>query len=191
MGRFHYKRFFLFLVALIPSIVIALLGWRNAAQDRELEAKRFDEERNTTRERTRQQVRHQLLALLEDIKSAGSAAAVRADTVRSASANPAVKLVAFADGNRLLLPWEANPNVERFRQSIEEKEFAMKVAEAERFEFVAPVDYLSAEAIYSGLVSSAEAAGNSSQAAYARVRLARTLAKSGSSPRPSPSTFNC
>jgi len=183
MKQFRYKRFFLFLVVLIiPSIVIGLLGWRNAAQQRELDAKgQVDEERNT-KDKAKVQIREQLLALLEKIKSDESAAAGRSSAARSAAySHPAVQLVGQADGGRLILPWEVNPNAARFVASIKEEEFALRILEAGRFENVEPVDYASAESIYSRLISSAEESGKPAQAAYARVRLARTLRKAGKS----------
>ncbi len=181
MGRFRYKRFFLFLVALIlPSVVIALLGWRNAEQKRELDVKRLADEERSAKDSLKVQVRAQILALLEKIKSDESAAAVRSSEATLAMySNPAVRLVGRNDGGRLILPWEITPGTDMLRQSTEEGDFAFKIREAERFEFGEPAELPKAEELYAHLVSSAEASGNLNQTAYSRLRLARTLRKSG------------
>src|SRR5438105_4385637 len=101
MKRFRYKQSLLFLVALIlPNIVIAVLGWSNARQERELADQRWMD----TEKQTVAAIRQEVLARLERIKVQEIAAAPASPAARSAAySDPAVVLTGWADKNRLVL----------------------------------------------------------------------------------------
>ena len=158
--RLPRRQVLLFLAAiLVPCLVLVALSLRMIEQERQLEQKRAAEER----QRRAAQLRQELLSQLERIKH------------NPASAREAVVLVGTVREGRLLLPWETNPNAQRFRPWTSEASFAGKLRQAEREEFA------------SGQLSSAaqhyreaiEATQQPAAQAYARLALARALGKTG------------
>src|SRR5262245_2870699 len=97
--RSRYRQLFLFLIALIiPSLAGIVLGLRMVTQERELGEKRLvDAQRRSVSE-----IRQEMLARLERIK------------VQAVSGNsdPSIALVATAERDRLVLPWDADPDSE-------------------------------------------------------------------------------
>ena len=150
-------------VILAPCTVLLFLGLRMVEQERQLQDKRAGEQR----QRRASELSQALLFRLERIKqgvargpaTAPDEAIVFAGTVR--------------DG-RLLLPWDTNPNAQRFRQRIGERDFAEGIRRAEREEIAGRFD--SAAERYRQAI---EAARGPEQAAYARLLLARTLREMG------------
>jgi len=133
-------------------------------QDRQLQAKRASEER----QRRISQVRQELFSRLERIKT---------DLV-IAPAKPlpeAVALVATVREGRLLLPWDLNPNAQRFHQWVAEPGFAEKMRQAEREDFIAGRPGVAAELYREALHITAHPVVQ----AYIRLSLARVLRKIG------------
>ena len=171
MNRVRYKPIFLFVVALVlPSVVIAVLGVRNFAQERELAEKRLtDAEKHATAE-----IRQRVLERLERTKLQEIAEA-------PAFTDPAVVLVAWLDRDRLLLPWDLEPNANRSRQTVEDAAVALKIDEAERAELIEK-RYDTAAGLYQESIEAARTSGHSIQLVKARLGLARTLSQSGRQP---------
>ncbi len=172
--RSHRKQVLLFLIAVVlPSLLLVALTLRMISQERELAERRRAEE---TR-RLASDVGQQLLVRLEKIKlQEVSALESQADKNRGWKyVNPEVVLLASLEENRLLLPWELNRNSEESKPLLSEASFAAKIQQAEREELVKK-DLLRATELYQ---ESMQLAQHPVQAAYARLLLARALAKSG------------
>ena len=117
MSKYRYKRTVLLLAILIlPSLVIALLGWRDFTREHENQLRDAEEH-------TKTEVHQELMQTLERIKL---------QEISGAPNDPAVALVAFAEGDRLRLPWDADPNADRFRQFLEEPNFTQRILQAKR-----------------------------------------------------------
>jgi signal transduction histidine kinase len=176
MGRFRYRQLLLFLAALIlPSIAIVTLGWKIIAQQRELDEKRLAE----AEKRMVADVRQSLISRLNQIKLQELTATPAAPTPRAGNySDPAVMVVGWVDRDRLVLPWDVDPNADRFRRAVAEPEFARLIDDAERVE-VAEKDYGRAAILYRNAWKSAR---NPDQDAYARFLLARTLARTERDP---------
>lgn len=168
----HRKQVLLFLAAvLLPSVVLVALTLRIVTQERELAQKRIaDEHRRITRE-----TGQALLARLENIKLEEAAAAAGQPRYVSQRRylNAEVVLVARVADNRFILPWDvARPPGASFL-SNQNTEFARMVRQAENQEFSAR-DFSRASDLYR---RSAESATALDQEGYARLQLARALAK--------------
>ncbi len=153
--RLPGRQVFLFLIAiLVPCLVLISVSLRMIEQERQLEEKRLVT-----------QLRQELLSKLDRIKLQHLAA--------RASGAPSPQSIVFAgpvqDG-RLLLPWEANPNAEKFRQWLG----AAKLREAEQDELAGRL--AAAAQRYGEAIA---AAPQPAAGAYARLLLARTLQKLG------------
>ena len=161
----------LFAAVILPCALLVVLSLRMMSQDRELaEKRRADEQRRVVAE-----IRQQLLGRLERIKleEVTARAAEPDNAPRRTFHNPAVMLVGWVDNNRLGLPWDLNPTADRARTLLAEREFARSIERGERAELV---DKRFAQA--AGWYREAMGAGRSPvQAAYARLLLARALAK--------------
>jgi signal transduction histidine kinase len=170
----HRRQILFFLAAvLLPCSVLVVLSVRMIGQERELAEKRLTDEKR----RIASDIRQQLLARLERIRfQEAGALAAREERARAAPyENPSVVLVARVEEGRPVLPWESDSNGEKARRLLDQAGFAEKVRQGEQQEF-GKRDYAKASALYSQAL---QAAGNSVQAAHARLLLARTLAKSG------------
>src|SRR5262245_23941142 len=119
MNKHRYKPMFLLLATLmLPSLAIGLLGWRDFTREREKQLK-------DAQERTRSDVRQELLQSLERSKL---------EEISGAASDPAVVLVASVERNRLVLPWDNDTAAGRFRDAIEQPDFARKILQARLIE---------------------------------------------------------
>jgi len=107
MKRNRYRQLFLFLVALIlPSLVIAGLGWMLLVKDREIEARRSEDAID-------QEAMGIGRAVLFQLESIG-----RYAPEGTAAASGALVLVGWTDERGgLVLPWEHPSSVHRFSLS--------------------------------------------------------------------------
>jgi signal transduction histidine kinase/tetratricopeptide (TPR) repeat protein len=160
MSRYRYKQTLLILAILIlPSVAIGLLGWRDFTREREKQLRDAEE-------RTEAYVRQTLLQVLERIKL---------QEISGAPSDPAVVLVASVEADRLKLPWDADPSADRFRESLEEPNFAQKILQA-RLAEGGQKRYDQAIAIYRELIQSTR---SENQRTYARFLLSGLLTRSG------------
>jgi signal transduction histidine kinase len=166
----HRRLIVLLLMALlVPCAVLTLLGVRMIRQERELSAKRLADERQALTT----QVRQELLSRLDHIKL----------QVRSALhsqplcqyKHPSVALVARIAGRRIVPPWAEASDNEDFRTVMGAPEFAGKVQEGEHQEFRQRLPDSAAVQYQEAL----RLAKHPVQTAYARLLLARALAKAG------------
>lgn len=172
--RRHRREILLFLVAVIvPAVVLVALSLRMIGQERELTEKRVaDEQRRRVSE-----IRQQLLTRLERIKlKQVSALASQNNRITTAGyEDPELVLVGSVENNQLLLPWDENRAVEEFQQLLSEPDFARRIHQGEQEELEAK-HFAKAADSYRQTMNAAHA---SAQAAYARLLLARALARSG------------
>jgi signal transduction histidine kinase len=168
----HRKQVLLFLVAvLLPSLVLVALTLRIVTQERELAQKRVaDEHRRINRE-----TGQALLSRLERIKleEAAAAAGEPRHFSRRRYLNAEVVLVARVADNHLILPWDVARPSGASSVSNRNTEFARMMRQAENQEFSAK-DYSRASDLYR---KSAESGATLDQEGYARLQLARALAK--------------
>jgi signal transduction histidine kinase len=172
--RGHKRQVLLFLITVIvPCLVLVVLGLRIIGQERELAGKRAAEERR----RLANAVRQELLTVLERIRLREVSALVGQSgaAVSAASADPAVALVGWVQGDRLMLPWETLRAAAEFRQLLSEAPFAQKIQQGEREEFTGN-QCGKAAASYSAAMALAR---HPAQGGYARLLLARALTKCG------------
>ncbi|MHC4518642.1 MAG: sensor histidine kinase [Planctomycetota bacterium] len=170
--RGHHKRVLLFLIAVVlPSSVLIVLTWRMVGQQQELREKRLaDERRRLTRE-----IGQELLVRLEEIKlheiSATASGAKSLNTLDYTSGE--IVLTGLANGEKLLLPWEANQSRAKLGDSLSETTFAQKIRQAEEEEFIrrglARANTLYLECVEQSL--------QPAQKAYARLLRARVLSE--------------
>jgi len=165
----RYWQFILFLTVLVlPSLLVVWLGWKNVALDGQNRLRDAKANVEDARKRERTDIARDIWDKLENIKLQESGS--------NGASDPAVRFVAWTDGERLVMPWENDPNAGPFRRAIEEPEFAAKIGEAERAEFIEERPDR-AVTLYRDLL---QAAGNDHQRAYARLKLATALRRSGS-----------
>ncbi len=168
------RQIVLFMVAVIlPSTVLVALGVQLVRQERKL----ADQQAVDERQLIVAQARQTLFAKLEQVRRTVLDAISR-DTIGTASnayAETAVVLATRVDGGVLRLPWTQDPRADMGRTSLRAAAFARRVAAGERAEFV--------NRDASGAIRRYEAARaqaqDTIQSAYARLLLARALAKSG------------
>jgi signal transduction histidine kinase len=179
MASHSQKRQIAFFLAavLLPCSVLVALSLRMITQERELAEKRLADEKR----RIADDVRQQLLARLERIKlEETSTLAAGGERLRGAwPDNSPVAFVARFKEGRPVLPWESVASGARRRRLLGQAPFAAKVHQGEQQEFTER-DYLKAAARYDEALQTAR---HPLQAAYARLLLARSLAKSGQKPR--------
>ena len=180
------KQIVLFLLAVIlPSLVLVAFTLRMINQEKELAQKRVTEERR----RLGRELGERLLLRLEKIKlqevSALSTGA-ESDTRRESSTereprprpghvNPEVVFVGYVRDNRLELPWEFEESIAAASRLLNQDSFRRMVAEGENAEFSSKNPRRAAR-LYQAAMSES---GNPVQKEYARLSLARALAKSG------------
>jgi signal transduction histidine kinase len=162
----RYRHLLLFVAVLIvPSTLVAGLGWIVVNQDRERREEDHKQRVDDARSRARADIAAQLRGRLENIKLQETGGAM---------GDSAVKFVAWADGDRLFMPWEIDPDAEPSRLAREEPEFAKKLEDGEFLELEGRLDQ--AARLYRDLIQSST---NDHQRAYARVSQARVLRRSG------------
>ena len=169
------RRFALgFLVAILaPLLVLVVLGVRVIRQEKELAGKHEAEER----ERRIVLARQELLATLERIKLQElSARSGQGPALRWARRpHAAVVFVAPIEDGRLVAPWEAPAGQQAFSEQVNGGAFGRMLAHGEQQELRAR-DLTTAAGAYRECLRLAR---HPVQAAYARLLLARVLAKSG------------
>lgn len=173
-SRGHRKQILLFLLAVIlPSLVLVVFTLRMISQEKELAQKRAVDERR----RMGSEIGQHLLVRLEKVKLQESSAAANWTQLSAKSdyVNPEVVLIGLVEGDRLLLPWEENKKSAEFRRLLNSSNFSRKIQLAESEEF-AKKDFLRAAGLYRQLMKTAQ---EPVQRGYARLLLARALAKSG------------
>ncbi len=173
-SRSHRKQILLFLLAVIlPSLVLVIFALRMISQERELAQKRMKDERR----RMAGEIGQHLLVRLEKIRLQESSAAPNWTQLSAQRdyVNPEVVLIGLVEGDRLSLPWEENEKSEEFRQLLSSSDFARKIRNAEKEEF-SEKDFLRAAELYRRTMNATQ---EPAQRGYARLLLARALAKAG------------
>jgi len=170
--RSHHKQVLLFLIAVVlPSTVLVVLTWHMIGQQQELSEKRLADERR----RMATEIGQKLLVRLEEIKlhevSATASGAKLPNTIDYTSNE--IILTGLAEGERLMLPWEANQM--HGRLSPDENAFFEKIRRAEQEEF-ARRRFDQAGTLYLECIEEAQ---KPAEQVYARLLRARVLAKSG------------
>lgn len=162
----RYQQLFLFLVALVlPSLVIAALGWMLLAREREIE----DGRSRAARAVEISEVRQTVLDRLEGISSA-------TQSTVAAPSSPIVLATQLDEADGLLLPWQDETSRVQFSLSELAPGLARQLAEARRAED--EKNYERAAEIY---IQALRDAGDDSQWAYVQLAVARTLILSGAS----------
>jgi signal transduction histidine kinase len=182
----HRKQIVLFLLTVIlPSLVLVAFTLRIINQERELARKRVTEERH----RLGRDLGERLLLRLEKIKlqevsalSTGAESDTRGESRRegeprpqSGYANAEVALVGYVNDNRLKLPWEFEESIAVSGRVLNQGSFRRKMAAGESAEFSMKNPGMAARLYQSAMSTS----GHPVQKEYARLALARALAKSG------------
>ena len=132
-----FRRQFLLFVALgVPCVCVVVLGTILVRNSRELARARVDEDR----QRRVSQAGGELMAALERVKldEAGALAKAGAEGIRL-TAPPRhrdVALIGWIEAGHLVLPWQADPDAQRFRTMLDSGGFAEAVASGERREAV-------------------------------------------------------
>lgn len=158
-----------FVIVILPSIILVALGLLLIGQENELAEKRHVEER----ERIASNLGQQLLVRLERIKlEVVRVRSSKMDSLPPFIDHSDVVVVGFVDENQLLMPWDTEVSVGLVSDSAV---YNRKIRQGENAEFVRkrPGE---AGALYQDALESAQ---NSTQLAYARLSLARTLIKEG------------
>ena len=169
-----------FVAVLLPSVLLVAFGLRLSRQESELAESRQLE----VRLRAASALGEQLLVRLERLMLRAIEVDVRAGVGGShgspggefETVDPAVVLVAQTNGGRLALPWETDERSRAFNRQITGTAFSRAIERAERVEFV-DQDYNRAVELNRATLDGGE---NTTQRAYARLLLARALAKAGS-----------
>ena len=170
--RRHRRQILLFLLAVIvPSMVLVAISLRMIGQERELAEKRLaDEQRRRVSD-----INQQLLTRLERIKlKQVSALAQSKQAVAAISENAEVALVGWQEKNQLVLPWDESHSAEEFQRLLSEPDFARRIHQGEQEELETTQLGKAADSYRQAM----DAAHEPAQAAYARLLLARALAKS-------------
>jgi signal transduction histidine kinase len=167
MSKRHTKQVLLFVIVLIvPSIFVTALGWAVLNQDRESRAAEGRRRAEEARINARAEIQRVVRQRLEDVR-------LQVNDV-GLSTNPAVKFVTWVDGEKLVTPWEMDPNAEVSRIALEERAFATRLEDADFLEIERRLDQ--AAATYRSLIQSST---SEHQRAYARRSLAAVLKNSG------------
>jgi signal transduction histidine kinase len=163
-------QFSFFLAAIVaPCVLLIALSVRMVAQDRELAAKRIEDNRRLIADRASQR----LLTRLERVKLGALGGAAAGD--KRPPDNELIALVAELDGRRLMLPWETDPGPQRFRAALSGAAFARALAAGELLEFVRR-ERESAMAAYRKALA---IAGSDEQRVVARLAILRTATSVG------------
>jgi two-component system phosphate regulon sensor histidine kinase PhoR len=167
MRKRHHKQILLFVIVLIlPSILVTALGWTVLNQDRESRAAEARVRAEEARVNARAEIQRAVRRRLEDVRLQAVDAWLSVD--------PAVKFIAWVDDEKLIMPWETDPNTEVSRAALEEREFTSRLEDADLLEIGRRLDQ--AVSIYRSLIQSSI---SEHQRAYARRSLAAALKNSG------------
>jgi len=167
----HGRLVLLFLVAVIlPSLALVFFALRMIGQERELAEKRLLDDRS----RLAADIGRFLLLRLENIKLRQTAGALQLGETRDYR-SPEVVLVCRVIQNRLLLPWENDAETEEFSGSQRRTDFSRSIRSGETEEFKNKNPKSAAEYFGRAL----NFARGPTQKSYARLLLARALAKAG------------
>jgi signal transduction histidine kinase len=166
--RLRTRQAVLFLAAIgLPCLVLVALSLRMIAQERELAEKRLADERRRMAVDVRQDLRSRLDHLrLEALNGARRGAPGDAG---------AVVLIARLEGDRLVLPWDVQPETAEAAAALADPAFAAAVRDGERDELVA----LRFEAAVASYRRALGAARLPVQTAFAQLLVARALGKAG------------
>jgi signal transduction histidine kinase len=158
------------IAVVLPSTVLVVLTWHMIGQQQELSEKRLADERR----RMATEIGQKLLVRLEEIKlhevSATASGAKPPDNIEYTSNE--IILTGMAEGERLVLPWEANQTHDKL--SPAETAFFEKIRHAEQEEFNRR-QFDKAGTLYLECIEEAQ---KPAEQAYARLLRARVLAKS-------------
>jgi signal transduction histidine kinase len=165
------KQILLFLAAVVvPSMALTFLTLQIISQEKELAAKRLQEERS----RRAREIGQILLARLETIKRDEVQQQIQCDAVTPcAYIHPETRLIAVKRDGRLALPWELGPVHPPIAAS--EPAVAELIRKAEAAEFVAKDSIKSVEAYRAALSSTP----SRRRRELIRLELARVLRKAG------------
>ncbi len=173
-SRLSRRQVVLFFVAIVlPCSLLVALSLLIMSQQKELVEKRHTEEQR----RMVDEVRHELSTRLEKIKlqQVTAAATQRNKNLPTRFADRAIALLGWVEENHLLLPWDVSPSAERFGKLLQETKFSEALQKGEHEEFAAGQP-AKAEVLYRTAMNGVH---DLAKAAYARLLLARALAKSG------------
>ena len=122
----------LFVLAIgLPCLVLVALSLRMIAQERELTEKRMTDERRRIVGDVRQQLRSQL----DRVRLQAINGTLR-DEPATSQESGAVALVAVIERNRLVLPWDFQPDAAAAAAALGDPPFATAVRDGERDELV-------------------------------------------------------
>src|SRR5215831_3192895 len=117
--RGQYRQLLLFVVVLIvPSILVAVGGWMIITQYRDIRVNNAKLARQGAEGRAKAEISDDLLGLLDNIKMQEVGGVGLSDS--------AVRFVGWADGDRLVMPWDVDPNAKAFHEAIGENSFDQK-----------------------------------------------------------------
>jgi len=170
----HRKQILFFLIAVIlPSLVLIVFTLRMIRQERELAQMRIKEERS----RLSREIGENLFVRLEKIKIQEVTTTAGPEPWQTGVKyrNPEVALLGLVDGDRLLMPWELDRKLEESLRLLNQPNFRAEIGQAERMEFSGGGPDQAATLHAQILKKAAEPV----QREYARLLLARALAKAG------------
>jgi signal transduction histidine kinase/tetratricopeptide (TPR) repeat protein len=169
----YVKQTLLFLLAVVlPSSALVLLSLRMIAQERELAENRSRERREQMGRQFGETLSRHLREVADRV-AALTPAQVRGGEWRRL--DPDLALVAVVAKDRLVLPWEHNPQAEVFAELLRQAPFGDSLAAGQRFEF-GQGELKLALASYQEAVARA---GIATQREYASLAVARVLSKMG------------
>jgi hypothetical protein len=165
------RRAWLFLIAiLVPCVALLALGAWMLIQERQLDGRRRTEEQ----QRRVDHVRQELLSLLETAKlHEVTRVAARGGSAELFKPDQVVVLVGSLLDGTLRLPWENQPEAQKFRTWLADGNFAEAMRKAEAQEFLARHARNAADQYRAARDAAAEPA----QRTYASLLLAPTLQK--------------
>src|SRR5262245_25093078 len=147
----HYLKLFLsVLVLILPSLLVAWLGWKNIGYARDKQKADATKIAAAAQDSERREIGKLVWNRLDGIMSLGIGDG--GDFV-----DPAVKFVVWVDGERIALPWEKDPNAQLYSQTINDPAFVFERNRAERAEQVRPLD--TAIELYREMIQSAATGG--------------------------------
>lgn len=169
-GIVRQRQVLLFVIAVIvPCVVLVVMAVRMALQERELTAKRLDDERL----RRSATIRESLLAAVERVRLHAITAFERDPRAPMPPIDVPVALVARIENDRLVLPWDDEAAADQARRAIADGAAGGAIAAGERDELI-DRRYDRAAAEYG---RAARIAASPLQRAYAQLLHARVLAK--------------
>ena len=169
--RLRVRQGVLFVLAIgLPCLVLVALSLRMIAQERELAEKRLADERR----RIVVDVRQQLRSRLDPLRLQAMNGALR-NTPAAPEENGAVAFVAAIKRDRLVLPWDSQPDAAAAMTALTDPPFATAVRDGEREELMER----RLEAAVASYRRALGAARVPAQTALAQLLVARALEKTG------------